>query len=123
MCAASRSGRPPMGTSHSDTLTLACELIARGSTTPDDAGCQQLMGQRLADCGFTLEPMRFGDVDNLWARRGHDGPVLCFAGHTDVVPAGPGSQWDTSPFTPEIRDRKSTRLNSSHVKISYAVFC
>lgn len=93
-----------MSTSHSDTLTLACELIARDSTTPDDAGCQQLMGQRLADCGFTLEPMRFGDVDNLWARRGHDGPVLCFAGHTDVVPAGPGSQWDTSPFAPEIRD-------------------
>src|SRR5690606_16653459 len=104
MYADSRSGRPPMSTSHSDTLTLACELTARASTTPDDAGWPQLMAHRLADCGFMREPRCFGDVDNVCARRGHAGPVWCFAGHTDVVPAGPGSQWDASPFTPEIRD-------------------
>ena len=93
-----------MSTSQSATLALACELIARDSTTPDDAGCQQLMGQRLAACGFSLEPMRFGEVDNLWARRGDAGPVLCFAGHTDVVPTGPLSQWDSAPFAPVVRD-------------------
>ena len=93
-----------MTTTLSPTLTLACELIARDSTTPDDAGCQQLMGDRLAACGFTLESMRFGEVDNLWARRGTTQPVLCFAGHTDVVPTGPLEQWATPPFEPIIRD-------------------
>lgn len=93
-----------MTTTLSPTLTLACELIARDSTTPDDAGCQQLMGDRLAACGFTLESMRFGEVDNLWARRGTTQPVLCFAGHTDVVPTGPLEQWDTPPFEPIIHD-------------------
>ncbi|CEA01151.1 succinyl-diaminopimelate desuccinylase [Pseudomonas saudimassiliensis] len=93
-----------MTTTLSPTLALACELIARDSTTPDDAGCQQLIGARLAACGFTLESMRFGDVDNLWARRGSESPVLCFAGHTDVVPCGPLEQWDTAPFAPVIRD-------------------
>lgn len=93
-----------MSTPHSATTTLACELIARDSTTPDDAGCQQLMGQRLADCGFKLEPMCFGEVDNLWARRGIEQPVLCFAGHTDVVPTGPLEQWKHAPFHPVVRD-------------------
>ena len=93
-----------MSTPHSATLALACELLSRDSTTPDDAGCQQLMGQRLADCGFELEHMRFGEVDNLWARRGNEGPVLCFAGHTDVVPTGPLAQWNSPPFEPTIRD-------------------
>lgn len=93
-----------MTTTLSPTLALACELIARDSTTPDDAGCQQLIGARLAACGFTLEHMRFGEVDNLWARRGSESPVLCFAGHTDVVPCGPLEQWDTAPFAPVIRD-------------------
>ena len=88
----------------SPTLSLACELISRNSTTPDDAGCQQLMGERLEAVGFTLEPMRFGEVDNLWARRGSDGPVLCFAGHTDVVPTGPTEHWEQPPFEPAIRD-------------------
>lgn len=88
----------------SPTLSLACELIARDSTTPDDAGCQQLMAERLAACGFRIEPMRFGEVDNLWARRGDHGPVLCFAGHTDVVPTGPLERWDTPPFEPTIRN-------------------
>ncbi len=93
-----------MSTPQSATLALACELIARDSTTPDDAGCQQLIGQRLAACGFQLEPMRFGEVNNLWARRGSAQPVLCFAGHTDVVPTGPLERWDTAPFQPVIRD-------------------
>ncbi len=88
----------------SATLVLACDLISRDSTTPDDAGCQQLMGDRLAACGFQLENLRFGEVDNLWARRGTEGPVLCFAGHTDVVPTGPLERWDTPPFEPVIRD-------------------
>ena len=88
----------------SPTLTLACELISRNSTTPDDAGCQALMGERLAALGFRLESMRFGEVDNLWARRGVDSPVLCFAGHTDVVPTGPAERWDQPPFEPVIRD-------------------
>lgn len=88
----------------SPTLSLACELISRNSTTPDDAGCQQLMGERLAACGFRLESMRFGEVDNLWARRGIDGPVLCFAGHTDVVPTGPTERWAQPPFEPLIKN-------------------
>ena len=88
----------------SPTLQLACELISRNSTTPEDAGCQQLMGERLAAVGFALEPLRFGEVDNLWARRGSEGPVLCFAGHTDVVPTGPVEQWQTNPFIPQIVD-------------------
>ncbi|QJD60576.1 succinyl-diaminopimelate desuccinylase [Pseudomonas sp. gcc21] len=88
----------------SPTLSLACDLISRDSTTPEDAGCQALMGERLAAVGFRLESMRFGDVNNLWARRGTEGPVLCFAGHTDVVPTGPVERWAQPPFEPVIRD-------------------
>ncbi|MEZ5540949.1 MAG: succinyl-diaminopimelate desuccinylase [Pseudomonadota bacterium] len=88
----------------SATLDLAQALIARPSITPDDAGCQQLLAQRLAQAGFGIEHLRFGPVDNLWARRGHDAPLFVFAGHTDVVPPGDRSQWDTDPFTPVIRD-------------------
>ena len=86
----------------SETGELACDLIRRASVTPDDAGCQVLIQERLAACGFQIEPLRFGEVDNLWARRGTERPVFCFAGHTDVVP--PGSGWNTSPFQPTIRD-------------------
>ena len=67
-------------------VTLLCELIRRRSVTPDDAGCQQLMSERLQRLGFVCETLQYNDVTNLWARRGSDGPVLCFAGHTDVVP-------------------------------------
>ena len=88
----------------SPTLSLACDLISRNSTTPEDADCQQLMGERLAAVGFKLEQLNFGEVDNLWARRGDSGPVLCFAGHTDVVPTGPLEKWDQPPFEPVIRD-------------------
>ena len=82
----------------STTLELACELIRRPSVTPADEGCQALMMQRLEAAGFTLEPMRIEEVDNFWAKRGGDGPVLCFAGHTDVVPTGPLQGWQHQPF-------------------------
>ncbi|WP_295885214.1 succinyl-diaminopimelate desuccinylase [uncultured Thiohalocapsa sp.] len=88
----------------SATVQLACELISRPSVTPEDGGCQPLMMERLARLGFSVEPMRFGEVDNFWARRGDEGPVFCFAGHTDVVPPGPLERWDTDPFEPSIRD-------------------
>lgn len=86
------------------TLALALDLIARPSVTPDDKDCQKKLGERLAALGFKLEFMNFGAVTNLWARRGDSGPLLVFAGHTDVVPAGPESAWDSLPFKPEIRE-------------------
>src|SRR5690606_24962771 len=86
----------------SPTLELACELIRRPSVTPLDEGCQELMMGRLRACGFSVEPMRINEVDNFWARRGGDGPVLCFAGHTDVVPTGPEAKWQTAPFEARI---------------------
>ena len=88
----------------SATLELAIDLIGRASVTPDDAGCQALMADRLQALGFRCEPMRFGEVDNLWARRGDGAPLFCFAGHTDVVPTGPVAQWQSDPFRPELRD-------------------
>lgn len=88
----------------SAVLELAQSLIRRPSLTPDDGGCQALLGQRLAALGFRLEPMRFGNVDNLWARRGDGGPLVVFAGHTDVVPAGDPAHWCCDPFAAEIRD-------------------
>ena len=88
----------------SDILDLTCELIRRASVTPDDAGCQALLGERLARCGFTIENLRFGDVDNLWATHGSSGPVLVLLGHTDVVPSGPEDRWSSPPFEPTIRE-------------------
>ncbi|AGZ36689.1 succinyl-diaminopimelate desuccinylase [Pseudomonas sp. SWI6] len=83
----------------SPTLQLACDLIRRPSVTPVDADCQAQMMNRLGAVGFQLEPMRIEDVDNFWATHGtQDGPVLCFAGHTDVVPTGPVQQWQHEPF-------------------------
>ena len=90
--------------SASPTLALACELIRRPSVTPDDAGCQALVAGRLARLGFRTEPMRFGDVDNLWARHGDGAPLLLLLGHTDVVPTGPLEDWNSPPFEPVIRD-------------------
>lgn len=88
----------------SEVVALASELIRRPSVTPRDEGCQQLIADRLDSLGFVIEEMPFGEVSNLWARRGNSGPVFCFAGHTDVVPAGPLSQWRSDPFAPEVRD-------------------
>ena len=89
---------------NSPTIALSKELISRASVTPEDAGCQQLMTDRLAAIGFEIEHLRFDDVDNFWAIRGDSGPILCFAGHTDVVPSGPESNWQTPPFEPTIKD-------------------
>jgi succinyl-diaminopimelate desuccinylase len=88
----------------SEALELALELIGRESVTPRDGGCQQLLAERLAPLGFRAEHLRFGDVDNLYARRGNEGPLLVFLGHTDVVPTGPRAQWSLDPFKPEVRD-------------------
>lgn len=88
----------------SDTLELAKDLISRASVTPDDAGCQALLAERLEKLGFSIESLRFGDVDNLWARHGNEAPLFVFAGHTDVVPPGPLEAWDSDPFTPTLRD-------------------
>jgi succinyl-diaminopimelate desuccinylase len=88
----------------SQALDLAQDLIARRSVTPADEGCQQLIGERLAALGFAVEHLRFGNVDNLWARRGAAQPLFCFAGHTDVVPTGPLQEWHSDPFVPTLRD-------------------
>lgn len=88
----------------SDTLDLARTLISRASVTPDDHGCQLMLAERLQKLGFQCEHLRFADVDNLWARLGDKSPLLCFAGHTDVVPAGPLTDWQSDPFQPEIRN-------------------
>jgi succinyl-diaminopimelate desuccinylase len=88
----------------SPTIALTKELISRESVTPEDAGCQKVMTDRLAAIGFKVDHLRFDDVDNFWAIRGDSGPILCFAGHTDVVPSGPESNWQTPPFEPTIKD-------------------
>jgi succinyl-diaminopimelate desuccinylase len=102
------------------TLELACALIARRSLTPEDAGCQDLIAARLAAVGFGIERMRFGAVDNLWARRGAGSPVLCFAGHTDVVPPGPLEQWRSPPFEPDVRDGLLYGRGAADMKSSLA---
>jgi len=86
------------------TLQLAADLIRCRSVTPEDDGCQELMIQRLTKIGFHIEKLRFDDVDNFWAIRGTDGPILAFAGHTDVVPTGPENNWNNPPFEPKIID-------------------
>jgi len=104
------------------TLALTEELIRCGSVTPTDAGCQQILGTRLRALGFQLEPMRFGAVDNLWARRGKASPLVCFAGHTDVVPTGPLEQWKSAPFEPTKRDGFLFGRGAADMKTSLAAF-
>ncbi|WP_076537792.1 succinyl-diaminopimelate desuccinylase [Shewanella sp. UCD-KL21] len=87
-----------------DVLALTKELISRPSVTPLDEGCQTLMAERLEAAGFNIEPMVFEDTTNMWARRGNEAPVFCFAGHTDVVPAGDLNKWHTPPFEPTVID-------------------
>ena len=103
-------------------LELAQELIRRRSITPDDAGCQDYLASRLAEAGFTCEANRCGAVANLWARRGAARPLLCFAGHTDVVPTGPLGEWLSDPFTPTIRDGRLYGRGAADMKSSIAAF-
>ncbi|WP_114649584.1 succinyl-diaminopimelate desuccinylase [Pseudothauera hydrothermalis] len=104
------------------TLALACELIARPSVTPEDAGCLDLIASRLAPLGFVLERIDTGGVCNLWARRGKARPVLCFAGHTDVVPTGPLEAWQSPPFEPTVRDGMLYGRGAADMKSSLAAF-
>lgn len=104
----------------SETLNLAQALIARPSVTPDDSGCQALLIERLSAIGFACETLQFGDVTNLWARRGKASPVLAFAGHTDVVPTGPLDEWLSDPFHPDIRDGVLYGRGAADMKSSIA---
>lgn len=105
-----------------DTLSLAQALISRRSLTPFDDGCQEILINRLEKMGFNIERMRCGEVDNLWARRGTSAPLLCFAGHTDVVPTGPVDKWDSDPFKPVIRDDRLYGRGAADMKGSLAAF-
>ena len=106
----------------SEVLELACELISRASVTPDDAGCQALLGARLARAGFAIESLRFGQVDNLWASHGSGAPVLVLLGHTDVVPPGPTRAWASDPFVPVVRDGVLYGRGAADMKGSVAAF-
>jgi len=101
-------------------LSLTCELIRRPSVTPEDAGCQQLLAERLRALGFEVRSLPFGAVDNLWAVRGGEGPLFAFAGHTDVVPTGPVEAWRSPPFEPEIRDGLLYGRGAADMKASLA---
>ena len=106
----------------SDVLALTNDLIARPSVTPDDAGCQAMISERLARSGFRCEQIDFGAVKNLWASHGEGGDVLCFLGHTDVVPPGPREAWASDPFTPTIRDGYLYGRGAADMKGSVAAF-
>ncbi|MDV2441914.1 succinyl-diaminopimelate desuccinylase [Acinetobacter gerneri] len=104
----------------SETLDLSLALLRQPSVTPVDHTCQTIMADRLSKIGFNIENMRFEDVDNLWARRGTESPVFCFAGHTDVVPTGSLDAWNSDPFQPEIRDGKLYGRGSADMKTALA---
>ena len=104
----------------SATLDLSLQLLRQPSVTPEDHTCQTIMADRLSKIGFNIENMRFEDVDNLWARRGTETPVFCFAGHTDVVPTGKLDAWESDPFKPEIRDGKLYGRGSADMKTALA---
>ncbi len=109
-----------MPTTDTAALELCQALMRRPSVTPEDAGCQQLMAERLQALGFHCEHLRFGEVDNLWAERGTGGPLFVFAGHTDVVPPGPEAAWSTPPFEPSLVDGILTGRGAADMKASLA---
>jgi succinyl-diaminopimelate desuccinylase len=105
-----------------DVVALTCDLVARRSVTPEDAGCQDVVAARLEAAGFRTQRLRYGDVDNLWATHGSEGPVLVYLGHTDVVPSGPVEQWTSDPFSPTVRDGKLYGRGTADMKGSVAAF-
>jgi succinyl-diaminopimelate desuccinylase len=111
----------PGGVGHKDpAIALLCDLMRRPSVTPQDAGCLDLIAGLLKPAGFTCEAMRFGEVGNLWSRRGTAEPVLCFAGHTDVVPPGPLDEWHSAPFEPDFRDGRLYGRGAADMKSGLA---
>ena len=106
----------------SAVLDLTRALIARRSLTPDDAGCQALLVERLAPLGFRCDTLSVNGVTNLWARRGERAPLVCLAGHTDVVPTGPLADWTSDPFTPSVRDGYLYGRGAADMKSSLAAF-
>lgn len=106
----------------STTLELTKQLISHKSLTPSDEGCLDLLGERLTPLSFKMEKMRCGQVDNLYARRGSATPIICFAGHTDVVPTGPVAKWDSDPFTPTVRNGMLYGRGAADMKGSIAAF-
>jgi succinyl-diaminopimelate desuccinylase len=103
-------------------LELAKALISRKSVTPEDGGCQELLARRLSAAGFSCETLACGEVTNLWARRGESRPLVCFAGHTDVVPPGPLAEWHSDPFTPTVREGRLYGRGAADMKSSIAAF-
>jgi succinyl-diaminopimelate desuccinylase len=104
----------------STIIDLTSDLVRRASVTPDDAGCQALLGERLARAGFAIEHLRFGVVDNLWATHGSGAPVFAFLGHTDVVPSGPEMEWASAPFEPAVRDGRLYGRGTADMKSGVA---
>ena len=104
------------------TLALTKQLIAEPSVTPDDKHCQTLLAERLQAIGFSIEAFHFGQTKNIWARKGTTEPVLCFAGHTDVVPSGPVEKWTSPPFEPTEREGKLYGRGAADMKTSIAAF-
>ncbi len=105
-----------------NTLALAKQLLAEPSITPNDQRCQAILAERLKAIGFTIEEMNFGNTKNIWARRGTASPVICFAGHTDVVPTGDVSRWTFDPFTPTEHDGKLYARGAADMKTAIACF-
>src|SRR5204862_2641846 len=111
-----------VSTRPADTLALTRTLIERRSLTPEDAGCQELIAARLVPLGFRAEPLQSNGVANLWLRRGEARPLVCFAGHTDVVPTGPPAEWASDPFAPSERDGYLYGRGAADMKGSLAAF-